>query len=266
MIVPFDPSHLDEIELSDPAHLPLARCAGPAMAYLAAQGVARTILSEDGKVLAVAGVGTMVKNEVFIFPSKRLPGYAKTFLKDLRVLVRAARAKCGRLTSISHDTPTARRFFNRLGFAMSPPPDRPECVGMLGWVLVAVLTLGIDHFLRWLFPPVPGMCLAEPVTLTAVAMTVAAATAVSTGVMSYMAQSDAADAAKKLENQQADELKQEQAARAAEAATEAGSGQTFGFGNIPAHSILSGLGYGGGGGGKTQGAGRGSVTGMGGEI
>ena len=267
MIVPYRPEHLSKIETHNPEHAALAKTMAPEMAYLAHEGFARTIKTDDGKVLAVAGVCTMAGNEVFIFPSKWIERRPKTFWRDLVGLVGMARKVCGQLTAISKDTELARRFFTHLGFVLTAPPERPECVGMLGWVFIVVVTLGLDRFFHYFLPAPVGYQMAEPATIaivTAVTAATTAAASVGFGVNSMLEQQDAADAAKKLENQQADELKNEQAARAAEAATEATSGQTFGFSNIPSHSILSGLGYGASGGGKTSGSGRGSITGMGG--
>ena len=107
-----------------------------------------------------------------------------------------------------------------------------------------------------------GLVLAlDPVTVIAVAATVTAATAVTTGTLNYLASQDAAAHAKDLENQQRDALKASSDAAAQQAAAQAVTGQTFGE-DPTAKAAATGLGFQATGTGAGGGAGRAALTGM----
>jgi|GEM_PF-4261715 hypothetical protein len=96
-------------------------------------------------------------------------------------------------------------------------------------------------------------------------MAVTAATSIAVGVVNYEAGAKAASAEKSLADSQAAQLTQEQNQANALAATEAASGQTFGFGSEPiTPTIMTGLGFGtdGGGSAAPNSGGSKSVTGM----
>lgn len=87
----------------------------------------------------------------------------------------------------------------------------------------------------------------DPITVLAVAATVTAATAVTTGVLNYEASQAAAGKADSLANEQASELAAQQQQQADAAAAEAVGGATFGQGSAPApKTIATGLGFGSG--------------------
>lgn len=104
-----------------------------------------------------------------------------------------------------------------------------------------------DRLLHLFLPRIPGVSLAEPITILAVASAVSAATAATVGVMNYAASQRAAGAQKSLADQQAQQLKNEQATRDSDAAKAAVAGQSFGFGAgstpTPAQATATGFGF-----------------------
>lgn len=121
-----------------------------------------------------------------------------------------------------------------------------------------VITATLDHFFRI---QLPGVLLAEPTTILAVAASVTAATAVTTGVLNYTASQNAAAAQKSLADQQAEQIRSEQQIAAAQAAAQATSGQTFG--EDPNYHAATGLGFGSGTPSGSVNSGRATLTGMG---
>lgn len=119
-----------------------------------------------------------------------------------------------------------------------------------------IVTAALDHFFS---RAIPGVVLAEPTTIIAVSASIAAATAVTTGALNYVASQDAADKAKELENQQRDQLKAASDAASQQAAAQAVSGQTFGE-DSTAKAAATGLGFQPTG--TNAGAGRAALTGM----
>ena len=89
----------------------------------------------------------------------------------------------------------------------------------------------------------------------------AAAVSTGVGVANYLAGQEAARASKALADQQRAQLEQENQAAAAQAATQATTGSTFGFGDNGKGAIATGFGFG-----KaviaSPNSGRGQITGM----
>lgn len=133
---------------------------------------------------------------------------------------------------------------------------------MLKLIGLFVVTAGLDRLFAHAVA-VPGVVLADPVTVIAVAATVTAATAVTTGTLNYIASQQAADAQRSLENQQASALKAQSDAAAQEAAAQAVSGQTFGKSDDTTRAISTGLGFGTGTAPAPNSGGRSQLTGMG---
>lgn len=129
----------------------------------------------------------------------------------------------------------------------------------LGVASAFIVTVALDHFLSRI-SVVPGIVLADPVTVIAVASTVAAATAVTTGTLNYIASQDAADAARSLKNEQQSALDAQAKAAAGEAAAQAVTGQTFGKDDATTRAISTGLGFGSGN--APVASGRAQLTGM----
>lgn len=110
--------------------------------------------------------------------------------------------------------------------------------------LVFCVTVALDRFLSHFFA-VPGLTLAEPITIIAVSTAVAAAAGTTAAVMNYEASQRAEYAQEGLRNQQASALKAQQEARAALARKQASGGNAFGYAPGFAESA-TGLGFGSG--------------------
>lgn len=126
-----------------------------------------------------------------------------------------------------------------------------------GAALLAVTVLA-DRWLARLVA-VPGVALADPVTVIAVSAAVTAAATVGTGVANYLQSQDAANAAKSLRDQQAAQLNAQQQQETALANQEAVTGQNFAKSN-DMNVLATGLGFGAGNGGPNTGFGRASLT------
>jgi len=238
---------LAELDLT-PEHRAVAGAAAPMMEHLAKEGLAHTLVTSGGRpvvVLAAANVRHHPPQEceVFIFPSRGRAQHRVAFWKGIKVMLAKARARYEKVHAVSKNEPALCNFFERLGFKPEPVPSHAAYVGMRGWVFLSLATFALDRFLcRHL--GAPGVILADPVT--AIALTAVASTTVGavTGVLNYNQAHDAANAEKSLAGQQAQQLKNEQDAAAAQAAAQAGTGSQFGFTDQAAKTLATGFGFG----------------------
>jgi len=268
MIRPFESRDLAQIDLA-PAHRSVAEKVSDAMKMLADKGWAHTLVTTSGDPVVIFAAAEVPDRpadecEVFIFPSRGRAKHRLAFWKGLHEMLGRAQARFKKIHSISHNEPALCKFFEKLGFRPAPLPNRPECVGMRGWVLLAASAFLLDHVLAHFALGAHGLVLADPVTAAAIIGATAAVASTGVAVANYEASQSAAAASKSLANQQASELQAQQEQANQLAATEATTGSTFGFSNENPGAVQSGFGFGGAS--ATAGSpngGRSQITGMG---
>ena len=283
MIVPYSPRHILGLEFDSRKEREAAIAAGNDLARIntaalkpgaPARAEIRTIVSDNNTPLAVVGIGEVAKGtvEVFSITSDKAKARARfTFYKDLRVLIAQARVRFPNATiqTLGKFSARLQRHFALLGFVYDRQAPIPD-MGIWKLLGLAAVTFAVDHFLSP-FCVDKNLYFADPITLGVIAGTslLVAGSEGGMAVANYSAAQGAATAQKNLAQNQADILKQQQAANAELVAGQATTGSTFGFaaGAAPAPDA-AGNGTGFGTGAKAGGSpnaptsGRAQITGM----
>jgi hypothetical protein len=134
MLAPFQPEHLRSIPGTG------FGAEAETLATLARAGLAVAVLSARGEVVAVLAAGPINDDprvcEVLLmgFPP-RLRANALALWRGTREALSRIRRRFATIRAVGGTTPASYQFLDRLGFRPDGPANRPECAGMLSWVM-----------------------------------------------------------------------------------------------------------------------------------